>query len=356
MALRDTLERIWWQPRRGVLAWLSIPFSLVYRLLHGCQQWPWRHGWRKAWRAPVPVLVVGNLVVGGAGKTPTVIALCQALERRGWRPGIISRGYGTRRPRPDRPMEVTADSDAGQVGDEPLLMARRTGRPVWVAAARVAAAQALCARHPEVNLLISDDGLQHTALQRDAQVLVFDDRGSGNGLLLPAGPLREPLPCKLPERTVVLYNAKAPSTSLPGACAQRRVAGIQPLRDWWSGARGAMQPLELWRGRRVLAAAGIGHPERFFSMLEQAGLLVDRLPLADHAPLDPRPWPAEATCVLVTEKDAVKLKLRPADRGEGAHGAEGADAQVIHVATLDFALPDNTVDGVEQLLLAARRP
>lgn len=352
MALRDTLERIWWRPHMGLLALLLSPFSLVYRLLHGCLQWPWRAGWRQPWRAPVPVLVVGNLVVGGAGKTPTVITLCQALERRGWQPGIISRGYGGRRSKPEQPMQVTAGSRADQVGDEPLLMALRTGRPVWVATDRVAAAKALCAHHPEVDLLISDDGLQHLALHRDAQVLVFDDRGTGNGLPLPAGPLREPLPRGLPARTMVLYNAKAPSTPLPGSRMQRRLAGVTPLHPWWTGDQRAMEPLERWRGRQVLAAAGIGHPERFFSMLEQAGLQVDRLPLADHAPLDPRPWPADTACVLVTEKDAVKVPVHHVDK---ACAATNADLAAIHVATLDFVIPDHTVDALEQLLLPLRR-
>ena len=355
MALRDTLEQIWWQPRRGPRALLLSPLSLFYGLLHWCLQWPWRRGWRKAWQAPVPVLVVGNLVVGGAGKTPTVIALCKALESRGWRPGIISRGYGARRPRPEQPMQVTADSSARQVGDEPLLIARRTGRPVWVATDRVAAAQALCARHPGVDLLISDDGLQHLALQRDAQVLVFDDRGAGNGCQLPAGPLREPLPRALPARTLALYNAKVPSTPLPGDCVQRRLAGVTPLRDWWRGDGSATQPLERWSGRQVLAAAGIGHPERFFSMLEQAGLRVDRLPLADHAPLDPPPWPAGTACVLVTEKDAVKLTVHAADAADAADTGIGANAAAIHVATLDFVIPDTTVEALERLLLPLRR-
>ena len=342
MALREALQRAWWQPRKGRLAWLLSPLSGLYDLLRWSLRWPWVRGWRQPWRAPVPVLVVGNLVVGGAGKTPTVMALCKALQGRGWRPGIVSRGYGARRPFPERPWQVTADSTADQVGDEPLLMSRRTGQPVWVGADRVAAARALCARHPEVNLIISDDGLQHLALHRDAQVLVFDDRGTGNGLLLPAGPLREPLPKVLPERTLVLYNAQQPSTTLPGACVKRSLAGIAPLVDWWAD-RSATQPLKAWQGRRVVAAAGIGHPERFFAMLEDAGLQVDRVPLADHALLEPRPWPPSAPCVVVTEKDAVKL---PADV---------ADAGVLHVATLDFVIPEATVDALDQLLLPLRR-
>ena len=346
MALRELLERAWWRPRWSLIAALLWPLSGVYCALRWAAQGPWRAGWRKPWCPPVPVVVVGNLVVGGAGKTPTVIALAKALERRGWRPGIVSRGYGGHRKDAQQPVEVTADAAAQKVGDEPLLMMRRTGRPVWVSADRARAVKALCAKHPAVDVIISDDGLQHLALHRDAQLLVFDERGAGNGWCLPAGPLREPLPPLLPARTLVVYNAARPSTPLPGECVSRRLAGLTPLAQWWRGAHlGAADPapLEPWRGRRVLAAAGIGHPERFFHMLEEAGLKVDRLPLPDHAPLNPRPWPLETPAVIVTEKDAVKLS------------PEAPDAPAIQVATLDFELPDDTVDALEQWLLPLRR-
>jgi tetraacyldisaccharide 4'-kinase len=344
MALRDALQRTWWRPRPDGLALLLWPLSLLYALLRWAVQAPWRWGWRTAWRAPVPVLVVGNWVVGGAGKTPTVMAVAKALQGRGWHPGIVSRGYGGQRPDPATPLRVHAHSSAAETGDEPLLMALRTGLPVWVGSQRVAAAQALCAQHPEVDVLISDDGLQHLALARDAELVVLDDRGAGNGLQLPAGPLREPLPGELSSRTVLLYNATRPSTPLPGPCARRVLAGIQPLLAWWQGAK-SMQGLEGWRGRRVLAVAGMGHPDRFFNMLEESGVHVERMPLQDHARLTPRPWPAVATCVVMTEKDAVKLPPREL-------GADEASA--LHVATLDFEIPDSTVDALERLLLPLR--
>ncbi|MFM8768812.1 MAG: tetraacyldisaccharide 4'-kinase, partial [Rubrivivax sp.] len=173
MALQEALQRAWWRPRVGGLAVLLWPLTVVYRLLRWLNEAPWRWGWRNPWRAPVPVLVVGNLVVGGAGKTPTVIALAQALQRRGWKPGIVSRGYGSQRPDAEQPAQVRHHSQAAQIGDEPLLMALRTGLPGWVCKRRVAAAQALCAHHPEVDVLISDDGLQHMALHRDAELLVL---------------------------------------------------------------------------------------------------------------------------------------------------------------------------------------
>ena len=345
MSLHEAVQRAWWRPRVGGLATLLWPLSLFYALLRWAVHGPWRWGWRRAWRAPVPVLVVGNLVVGGAGKTPTVIAMAQALQRRGWRPGIVSRGYGGERREPGRPLQVRADSDASQTGDEPVLMALRTGLPVWVCRHRVAAARALCEHHPEVDVLISDDGLQHLALQRDAELVVFDDRGAGNGLQLPAGPLREPLPHGLPGHTRVIYNASQPSTHLPGPCARRGLVGIQRLKDWWD-ATTPVGNLDAWRGRRVLAAAGIGHPERFFAMLAQAGLDVERWPLPDHASLTPRPWPVDAPCVVMTEKDAVKLPVSQISRAEQA---------ALHVATLDFEIPDSTVDAFERLLLPLRR-
>ncbi len=344
MALRDALQRSWWQPRPNGLALLLWPLSLLYTLLRWAAQGPWRWGWRTAWRAPVPVLVVGNWVVGGAGKTPTVMAMAKALQRRGWHPGIVSRGYGGKRSVSAAPLQVHAHSAASETGDEPLLMALRTGLPVWVGSRRVAAAQALCAHHPEVDVLISDDGLQHLALARDAELVVLDDRGAGNGLQLPAGPLREPLPGELSSRTVLIYNAMKPSTSLPGACARRMLAGIQPLVAWWQGTL-TMQGLEVWRGRRVSAVAGIGHPDRFFNMLEESGMQVQRFPLQDHANLTPRPWPATAPCVVMTEKDAVKLP--PSE-------LSAAEASTLHVATLDFEIPDSTVDALEQLLLPLR--
>ena len=345
MALRDALQRAWWRPRLSAVSLLLWPVSRVYALVRWAVQGPWRWGWRRPWKAPVPVLVVGNWVVGGAGKTPTVMAVAQALQRRGWHPGIVSRGYGGQRSDAAKPLQIRADSAAAETGDEPFLMALRTGLPVWVCSQRVAAAQALCAHHPEVDVLISDDGLQHMALARDAQLVVLDDRGAGNGLQLPAGPLREPLPRDLPPRTVLLYNAARPSTPLPGPCARRRLAGIQPLVAWWQGAP-AMQGLEAWHGRRVLAVAGIGHPDRFFVMLEQAGMEVERCALPDHARLTPRPWPADSPCVVMTEKDAVKL---PPDQ------LSAAEAAALHVATLDFAIPDSIVDALEHLLLPLRR-
>lgn len=295
-------------------------------------------GPRRAAPLPVPVLVVGNVIVGGAGKTPTVIALVAQLRAWGFTPGLVSRGYGrdgeqprlleaaTPGTRPDR----TADAAlAREVGDEPLLMHRRTGAPVAVARSRVDAVRRLLARHPEVDVVVSDDGLQHHALPRDLEIVVFDGRGLGNGQVLPAGPLREPpdalwppVPAaaraQAPARLVLLNGdwpaPPAPALPVPAGHAwpaRRALTGAVPLADWARGVPPSPGTLAALRGRPLVAAAGIGEPGRFFSMLEALGLDIRRLPQPDHASFDPLPWPPGTPDVVVTEKDAVKLAGRP---------------------------------------------
>lgn len=328
-ALAASLARHWWRQDRSLIACLLWPVSRMYAALAALARR------RVAVQAPVPVVVVGNVVVGGAGKTPSVIALVQGLQARGWRPGVISRGYG--RTRGDvRP--VVHSSTAAEVGDEPRLIARRTQVPVWVGARRIDAARALCAAHPTVDVLVCDDGLQHHALARAAELIVFDQRGVGNGWLLPAGPLRQALPQRLQPHQRVLYNAAAPSTPLPGSVAQRELGPAVPLQAWQSGHRQGAVPLHALRGRTLLAAAGIGEPERFFSMLEAQGLTIERLPLPDHHPYLTLPWPAQTADVVVTEKDAIKLP-------EG-----GVPGTAVWVVGLDFKLPAALIDELAQLL------
>lgn len=326
-----TLQRHWWRSRPTRLANALRPVSWLYRALAGLQR-----ALTVARAAPVPVIVVGNLVVGGAGKTPTVIALVQALQAAGWHPGVLSRGYGRRA---TDVVEVRSNSATTAAGDEPVLIHRRTGAPVWVGAQRLAAARALCAAHPGVDVLVSDDGLQHHALGRVAEVVVFDDRGVGNGLLLPAGPLRQPLPTRLHTGALALYTGTRASTRLPGALATRALGLAWPLAAWWRGDGRAAQPIGALRGRPLLAAAGLAAPEKFFTMLEDAGLVLDRLPLPDHAGFDPLPWPDTlALDVLVTEKDAVKLQ-------PGRPGTEQ-----VWVVPLDLTLPAEWVREIVALL------
>jgi tetraacyldisaccharide 4'-kinase len=317
------LAQHWWQPQRSGLAQWLRPWSWLYRALAGWQRW------RKRPQAlPVPVVVVGNFIVGGAGKTPTVIALVQALAAAGWHPGVISRGYGRR---DGGAREVAAGDPVADVGDEPLLIRRRTAAPVWVGRDRVAAARALRAAHPDVDVIVSDDGLQHHALPRRAELVVFDERGAGNGLLLPAGPLREPLPKSLPARMRIVYTGGVASTALPGELARRRLGQAWPLAAWAAGRPQEARPLAHLRGRLLLAAAGLAAPEKFFAMLEQAGLTITRLPLPDHHDYATLPWPAGTAEVVTTEKDAVKID--PARIG----------ATQVWVVPLDLALPASLV-------------
>jgi tetraacyldisaccharide 4'-kinase len=250
----------------------------------------------------VPVIVVGNIFIGGTGKTPLTIWLAQALLAAGRRPGVISRGHGATGA---APRVVTPASTAADVGDEPLLIARRTGVPVVVARARAEAGRALLAAFPEVDILITDDGLQHYALARDVEVLLFDTRGVGNGWLLPAGPLRE-APSRRRDFTVV--NGAGISA------AQRKAIGGAPFGMTLGGefaeqlcAPGRRQRLQQLAGQRLLAAAGIGNPGRFFALLRDAGLTFAELPLPDHHDFRDDPFAGvDADIILITEKDAVK--------------------------------------------------
>jgi len=261
-------------------------------------------------RLPVPVVVVGNIFIGGTGKTPLTIWLVDALRGAGFTPGVISRGHGSEADRNaggagDRPREVHVASSPRKAGDEPLLIARRAGCPVFVGRDRAAAGRALLAAHPQVDVLVADDGLQHYALQRDVEILLFDGRGAGNGWLLPAGPLREPVARR---RDFTVVNAPAISPALAAA------VGGQPFRMLLAGgfAERLAQPSErvalpALAGKRIVAAAGIGNPGRFFAMLRAAGLDVAELALPDHHDFLDDPFARlDADLILITEKDAVK--------------------------------------------------
>ena len=337
----------WAGPGIGWGARLLQPLSWLYAGLAWAHRALYRNGLRATGRAPVPVLVVGNLVAGGAGKTPTVLVLVALLRQQGWTPGVISRGhgrYGQQSRQGDGVQAVDRLSPASQVGDEPLLIHLRTGAPVVVGRNRLAAAHALCQAHPGVDILVADDGLQHHRLQHDAALWVFDDRGVGNGLRLPAGPLREALPSALPAQTLVLYNAARPSTPRPGLIGQRQLSGVLPLDAWW---RGEPAPTDggwpALHGRPLLAAAGLARPEPFFAMLEARGLKIHRLPLPDHARFDTLPWPAGTPDVVVTEKDAVKLAPR---RSTGTR---------VWVATLDFQPEPAFADALRALCAPFKR-
>jgi tetraacyldisaccharide 4'-kinase len=333
-SLRQRLEASW--ATRGPLAWLLLPLSLAYRLallLRGALA---RLGLPAVERLAVPVVVVGNLVAGGAGKTPAVIAVVALLRRLGWTPGIVSRGYGRSG---SAALAVSRDAAARDCGDEPLLLHLRTGAPVQVGRDRAGAGRELLRRRPEVDIVIADDGLQHLRLARDAQLIVFDERGIGNGLLLPAGPLREPFARDAPPRSVVVYNAPAASTAWPGGFAERGLAGATALAAWWAGEPASPATLATLAGRPLLAVAGVARPGRFFAMLRGLGLRIQEVPLPDHFPFASLPWPAGTPDVILTEKDAVKLPPTTA-----------LGATRVWVATLDFRLPPATEAALCRLL------
>jgi tetraacyldisaccharide 4'-kinase len=282
--------------RRGILAWLLWPLSLVFRvmvfgrrILYGLRVFRSVH-------PGIPVIVVGNLSVGGSGKTPLVIWIAAFLKSKGWVPGIVSRGYGARI---TEPRAATVADDAAEVGDEPILLSRRSGCPVWVGADRVKVAARLRAAHEDVNVLVLDDGLQHYAIRRDLEIAVLDARGFGNGFLLPAGPLREPRSRLRSVGAVVSHQGKTPGFSM-------RLEGDTVHRMTDARER---QPLKAFAGQRVHAVAGIGDPNRFFLHLGNAGLKVVPHPFPDHHPFTPRDLEfGDGLPVLLTEKDAVKLR------------------------------------------------
>ena len=315
-SLETTFSREWL--RRGALACALWPLSLLFRGLAAARRGLYAVGVSHAERLPVPVVVVGNIFIGGTGKTPLTIWLVDALRAAGFRPGVVSRGFGSK---DAAPREVGAGSTPAEVGDEPVLIAARTACPVFVGRARAAAGRALLAAHPEINVIVTDDGLQHYALARDVEIVLFDGRGVGNGWTLPAGPLREPpsrqrdfTVVNAPELTAALSAAVAPAGVQAGAPWQMRLVGDVAERlgdrsERMSLAELAQRaaPSGQGSGLRVAAAAGIGNPARFFGMLRAAGIQPQELPLPDHHDFKDRPFAnIEADFILVTEKDAVK--------------------------------------------------
>lgn len=271
------------------------------------RRFAYQRGWLRAWRAPVPVVVVGNVTVGGSGKTPLVLAIAEQLQRAGWKPGIVSRGYG-RRVQTQDPLEVKPDADPTLTGDEPLLLRKLSGCPVWVGAKRSLAASALLSNHPDVDLLLSDDGLQHLALARDIELVVVDARGAGNGWRLPAGPLREAW--NRPRHATL--GPRETLATLPGASpvfpVHRRLGWVRHLA---TGERIDINTfIQRYAGQTVAAVAGIGYPEQFFAMLRRAGFnLSTTMALPDHHRFEADPlMQITASAVLITEKDALKCK------------------------------------------------
>lgn len=304
---REWTQKSYWQ-------FLLLPLSWLFRCVIDLRRFLFIQGWLTSERLPIPVIVVGNITVGGSGKTPLVIWLVEHLRAAGYVPGVISRGYGGTEP---GPFEVGPLSDAREVGDEPVLIATRTEAPLFIGRDRVVAGKALLAAYPDCDVLVSDDGLQHHRLQRSVEIAVVDgDARFGNGRLLPAGPLREPVNRLSSVDFVVVNegNSDRAGTStplafpgmMPGEGVSMRLSGqvFYNAKDPnWHALAGDI------RGQSLHAVAGIGRPKRFFDHLRQLGLSVVEHPFPDHHSYREEDFAfGTDAIVLMTEKDAVKCR------------------------------------------------
>ncbi len=292
------LEKYWYRTTPfHLLLW---PVSLLFGLLASARRMFYRSGILPSFKLPVPVIIVGNISIGGTGKTPFTLWLAQQLLNDGWHPAIISRGYSKAKQQHSSPRPVEAGDSPAEAGDEPLLMAQRGLCPVWIGRDRVAAAQALLQSHPECDVILSDDGLQHYRLRRDVEIVLVDGkRRFGNGLLLPAGPLREAV-SRLNSADFVVVNGGATTGTqhamqLNGALFYKLLNPCTTL------------PATAFAGQRLHAIAGIGHPQRFFAHLAHLGLAAQSHAFPDHHCYSAADIAfSDADAILMTEKDAVK--------------------------------------------------
>lgn len=293
------------------LSALLWPLSLFFRGAVAVRRFLYHAGVLRVQRLPVPVVVVGNIGVGGVGKTPLALALAQHLAQRGFHPGVISRGYGgsNRAPR-----AVHADDDPRVVGDEPLLFAA-AGIPVWIGRERAAAARGLLAAHPGCKVIVADDGLQHYALARTMEIAVVDaSRGFGNGCMLPAGPLREP-PARLEGVDAVVRLVAGDRRRPAGAGGRDTLMTHEPLP--WRNLKDAHRVADpaAWRGHEVHALSGIGNPRRFFDLVRALGIATTNHAFPDHHAYTPADLAfPHAAAILMTHKDAVKCAPFASDR------------------------------------------
>jgi tetraacyldisaccharide 4'-kinase len=286
--------RYWYH--RGLLAWLLWPASVLFGLVVILRRLLYRLRLLPSVHPGIPVVMVGNVTAGGTGKTPLVIWIAEHLKRKGWTPGIVARGYGASI---SVPRAATIADDAAEVGDEPILLSRRSGCPVWVGADRVRVIEALRAAHPDVDVLVLDDGLQHYRLRRDVEIAVVDARAFGNGFLLPAGPLREPAWRLSSVDVVVSHNS-----AVKGHAMQLKGAELHRMTD-----AADRRPASTFAGQKVHAVAGIGDPNRFFLHLARLGVKIAPHPFPDHHAFQAQDLEfGDEAPVLMTEKDAVKLR------------------------------------------------
>jgi len=336
-AIEAWIHRQW--AKRGLLALLLSPFSLIFLI---AVRWHFQR--IRPVRVAVPVVVVGNIYVGGTGKTPITINLVQQLVKAGLHPGVISRGYksegaGTRL--------VTDTSRADEVGDEPLLIEQATHVPVAVNRDRVAAAQLLLQEHPEVDVIVSDDGLQHRRLARDVELAVVGARGLGNGWVLPAGPLREP-PSRLDTVDAIILNATSDTISsrTPRFAATSQLGRARHLASGRTQSLNSLSRAIRKNKQTAQAAAGIALPDRFFSMLRAHDIECEGVRLADHCDFAVNPFKSmQADVILITGKDAVKCKQIP----------EIANDERIWVAELEVSLDEFLIKQVLERITAAKK-
>jgi tetraacyldisaccharide 4'-kinase len=309
LPVRQWIESEW--QRLGGIALVFLPLALAFGAATALRRFLYRRGILATWRAPVPVIVVGNITVGGSGKTPLALEVLEILQRHGFTPGVVARGYGRVPPGEHDPrgvVRVYPDlATPEHFGDEPVLIARRSRVPVYISPDRPAAARALLDAHAEVDVLVSDDGLQHYALGRDVEIAVVDgERRFGNGLLLPAGPLREPRSRLEGVDAVVVNGGSHDVRHAPRQFAMRlgheRFVSLAGNRE--------MDPQEFalaTRAHRVVAIAGIGNPARFFDHLAALGIAASTRAFPDHHLYRAAELKLPgADVVVMTEKDAVK--------------------------------------------------
>jgi len=308
----------YWNSVNGVSLFL-LPLSLIFGLVAGVRRLGYRIGLLRSRRFPVPVIVVGNITVGGTGKTPLVVWLCEYLRGQGWRPGIVSRGYGGMARH--WPQQVRTDSDPTSVGDEAVMLAALTGCPMCVGPDRPAAVEALLA-YTDVNIVVSDDGLQHYALARDLEIAVIDgERRLGNGFLLPAGPLREP-GGRLGRVDMVVTNGQGRDGEFSMKLFQPSVRSL---------TTGDQIGIAEFADRAVHAIAGIGNPERFFDLLSRHRIRVDPKPFPDHHVFVAEDLNFDdGVPILMTEKDAVKCRRLPCRDCWVVHVDAQPDAGFVH--------------------------
>jgi tetraacyldisaccharide 4'-kinase len=302
--------------KRGWIAILLWPLSILFYVLVQGRRALYAVGLIKSRQLPVPVIVVGNIFIGGTGKTPFTIWLVNILKKAGYHPGVISRGYGSDKETEKEALRpVQAHSLPQQVGDEPVLIASHGQCPVMVGRNRVEAACALLERYPEVDVIVSDDGLQHYGMKRDIEIALFDSRGLGNGWMIPAGPLREPSSRQC-DFTIINLGSESPEQSRV-SWGKENVAYMHLIPDTLQNLVDPTCTNDLQRliamqrqkGLRVVAAAGIGNPARYFSMLKSAGLAFTEMPLPDHYAFSDNPFgELSVDIILITEKDAVKCR------------------------------------------------